>query len=106
VKPLESQSQRDRNDDHVKLEHYREQNEQTARIVAANPELYPPGSLMATWAEMVLRIGINIRAEVEARAGLAPAGQTERKGAARADPGVRASAAGEGGRRGSGLKQV
>lgn len=36
------------------LEAYREQNEQAARIITADPERYPAGSLLAIWAELVL----------------------------------------------------
>lgn len=64
------------------LEAYQAANLEAARIIAGNPELYPPGSLLATWAEMVLRDGINVGAELTGRAGLGPPGQAERQGAA------------------------
>jgi hypothetical protein len=52
------------------LEDYRRGNVAAAEIIAADPDRYPPGSLMAIVAEMVLQGGINIRAELERRAGL------------------------------------
>ena len=35
-------------------EHYRQQNELCARIIAADSVRYPPGSLMQEWADMIL----------------------------------------------------
>jgi hypothetical protein len=53
-----------------KLEAYQQANLEVARIVAGNPQAYPPRSLMSMWAEMTLRCGTNVRAELERRAGL------------------------------------
>jgi hypothetical protein len=41
-----------------------------AQIIASDRQKYPPGSLMATIAEMTRRGGVSIRAELEKRAGL------------------------------------
>jgi hypothetical protein len=41
-----------------------------AEIIASDAVKYPPGSLMATIAEMTLRGGVNIRQKLERRAGL------------------------------------
>lgn len=38
----------------AKAEIYRQSNEECARIIAADPERYPAGSLLAIWAELVL----------------------------------------------------
>jgi hypothetical protein len=51
------------------VEAFRQSNLDAARRILADPS-YEPGSLMATWAEMVLRGGINVRAELERRAGV------------------------------------
>ena len=54
-----------------KLEAFRRGNVLVAEIILADPEKYPPGSLMAIQARMmVLRGVVNIRRELEARAGL------------------------------------
>jgi hypothetical protein len=63
------------------VEAFRQSNLDAARRILADPS-YEPGSLMATWAEMILQGGINGRAELEGRAGLEPARQIERKGSA------------------------
>jgi hypothetical protein len=52
------------------LEAYQAANRECAEIIAADPQRYPVGSLVATWAEKVLRGGINVRAELNKRAGL------------------------------------
>jgi hypothetical protein len=62
-----------------KLETYQAANLEAARIIAGNPELYPPGSPLATRAEMVLCGGINVEAERRERGGLLPGRQNERK---------------------------
>ena len=53
-----------------KLEAFRRGNVLVAEIILADPEKYPPGSLMTIQSRMVLRGGVNIRRELEARAGL------------------------------------
>jgi hypothetical protein len=52
------------------LEAFRRGNVLVAENILADPEKYPPGSLMAIQSRMVLRGGVNIRRELEARAGL------------------------------------
>jgi hypothetical protein len=63
-----------------KIEAYQAANLISAEIIAADPECYP--GLMQELAARVLAGGLDIRRELERRAGLEPVGQAERKGAA------------------------
>jgi hypothetical protein len=65
-----------------KLETYRAANLEAARIIAADPVRYPPDSLMAICARMVLAGDADIREELERRerrAGLDSTGQSDCK---------------------------
>jgi hypothetical protein len=62
------------------LDAFRRGNELVAEIIAADPERYP--GLMQELAARVLAGGLDIRRELERRAGIGAVGQSERKGAA------------------------
>jgi hypothetical protein len=66
-----------------KLEAYQQANLETARIIASDPERCGgEEALVVLWARRVLQHGDSRIAELKERAGLEPAGQTDRKGAA------------------------
>jgi hypothetical protein len=67
----------------LKLDRYREQNEQAARIILADVAKYGgQGALVVLWARQVIQGSDSLVAKTKARAGLDPAGQSEQKGAA------------------------
>jgi hypothetical protein len=51
-----------------KGDRYPAANLEAARIIAADPLKYPPGSLLGIWAKRVLDGGVSIRGELAARA--------------------------------------
>jgi hypothetical protein len=64
-------------------EAFRRGNELTAEIILADVAKYGgEGALVVLWARRVLERGDSLVAEIRERAGLEPAGQTEREGAA------------------------
>jgi hypothetical protein len=65
------------------IERYQQANAEAARIILQDVERYGgEEALVVLWASRVLQRGESLVAKARKRAGLEPAGQTERKGAA------------------------
>jgi hypothetical protein len=66
---------------HKQADAFRRSNELAAEIILADVAKYGgEEALVVLWARRMLQRGDNLGAELKARAGLEPAGQTEREG--------------------------